>query len=450
MDSETPVTYAVQIISVRDETAKNEVASALTLVAKNIPEHRIRSRLDRLPWVVAQTGVKANAERLVKMCNRCGAEVEVTPPLLQATAFMTTPPLDGALPAEQPLSEGPQPSTSKPETETRSDEYLPKPVRPARQTPEPKFPAAGGQPATVAQHTKAEDGWFSEPLSVTGILNRTFDICKTHFWNLAATSGILSLALGTVRIACTMAPESDSIHDYMLAGPGHMANLVLILGAFFQQGAVVYAVSSIYLGRETPIRDSYRFAWRKARQLVLTAALVLLILFGLTCAFIIAGAIIVGMASWMISITYAKVIIIPLLLVLLCVWLYVLIKSGLFVEMIVIEGASYSNALRRSWNLLSGQASNKWPKGYFPRFAILFAIDLLIYFGICILFEAPGMAMWSGGLKASGMFVSQLAEIIADILGGTFGTVCGVVFYYDIKSRKEGFDLQQLANQVSR
>jgi hypothetical protein len=32
------------------------------------------------------------------------------------------------------------------------------------------------------------------------------------------------------------------------------------------------------------------------------------------------------------------------------------------------------------------------------------------------------------------------------VIGGIFGAVCLVVYYYDIRNRKEGFDLKMLAN----
>jgi len=46
-----------------------------------------------------------------------------------------------------------------------------------------------------------------------------------------------------------------------------------------------------------------------------------------------------------------------------------------------------------------------------------------------------------------GPVVQQLLSNFGGVIGGIFGGVCLVVFYYDIRSRKEGFDLKMLAQQ---
>jgi len=218
---------------------------------------------------------------------------------------------------------------------------------------------------------------------------------------------------------------------------------------FMQLGAIVFAVSSIYLGREASIKESYTAAWRKARRLILTGVLFSLALAGLMFACGIAGVIMYVIAS-SISRTFVIVTMIPTALVLLCVLFYVIIKLGLCTEIIMIEGLAYSKCLQKSWTLLSGHASSEWPGGYFTRFAICFAIVILVHVGITVLFWGPGILVTAMGLERSGIVIGELFNIIGDTLSGTFGSVCGVVFYYDIRSRKEGFDLQQLASRVSR
>jgi hypothetical protein len=283
-----------------------------------------------------------------------------------------------------------------------------------------------------------ENDWFSEPLSVTGILNRSFDICRAHFWNLTATSAVFFLMVDTIFIGAD------------IVGHGHnIASILFILGLPIYQGAIVYAVSSIFLGREAPIQESYKIARRKAKGLLLTWFVVFLIFIGLSIPCAVLGIACYNIASSN-SKTFIIITMIPLGLALLSIPLRVIANFGLIWEVVMIEDVAYSGARRRSRQLLSGAASAGWPKSHFIRYALVSAIALAVYFSIEIVFFAPWAAMSSADLKTTPIVVLEFFQIIAHIVGGTFLSVTGVVFYFDIRNRKEGFDLQQLASQVSR
>jgi hypothetical protein len=282
-----------------------------------------------------------------------------------------------------------------------------------------------------------ENAWFGEPLSVTGILNRSFDIFKTHFWNLTATSAIFWLVFDAIIIGAEK-----------LGGGRIVGLVVIVVGLPLYRGAVVNAVSSIYLGREAPVKESYTITRHKAKELLLSWFSVLLVILGWSIVF---SPVAIAMSVIASTISGSSIIIkIPIALALLCAPLYLSVKFGLIWEIIMIEGVAYSAARRRSSKLLSGNVSVKCPKSYFTRYAILMSIGLLVYGSISVLLSAPGCALIVAGLNATATVLSYICLIASHILGYAFFSVASVVFYYDIRNRKEGFDLQQLASRVSR
>ena len=66
---------------------------------------------------------------------------------------------------------------------------------------------------------------------------------------------------------------------------------------------------------------------------------------------------------------------------------------------------------------------------------------------IAMVFQIPAaiIAALISESRIVGPVVQWFLSNIGSLIGGIFGSVCLVVFYYDIRSRKEGFDLRMLA-----
>ncbi len=129
----------------------------------------------------------------------------------------------------------------------------------------------------------------------------------------------------------------------------------------------------------------------------------------------------------------------------------VILKTLLVDKVVIIEGEAYLKAITRSWNLMSGRVSDGWPKTYLNRFAMLLLLYLFISMAINMVLAVPaklvGVFASPGSFAAiAGAVVGQIGEAISNTIAGIFFSVSAVVFYYDVRTRKEGFDLEMLVS----
>jgi hypothetical protein len=121
------------------------------------------------------------------------------------------------------------------------------------------------------------------------------------------------------------------------------------------------------------------------------------------------------------------------------VWLYV--AWSVAVPVLLIEGTRGFGALGRSFNLVR----RRW----WPTAGILLLANLL----------ATAVAAGIGLLALPLLFAGRDNEFVYDLANGTFGAVASVltipfvaavvaVVYFDLRVRKEGFDLQLMAQRI--
>jgi len=383
----------------------------------------------------------------MQLLEKAGATVQVTPPL----PLPTVPEFEQTqiLPETKLLSET-QVSLTDPTPRIPQGLKQP-PFAPTPPRVEPPL-----KPVAQTDDASAGDGVQIEPLTLSGILDRTFQICKTHFWKLLAIVGIpwaitavISIVLVIlIAFAGLTVKNLGDLAPWILivAGVSVLPSLaVFLVGLFYlSQGAVIYAVSSIYLGREVLVKEAYRFVLNRLGRFFLTSCLFMLAALVLVCLPVVLGVLLYFLfkmatsSGWWSAVTWLPLAVIPF---------YGLTKLLLFDKVVIIEDEAYFSALTRSWSLLTGKADSPWPRGYFLRFVILLNLFLLINMAISIVFSTPG-TLFSFLLPSPqwlGTIVNQVLTSIGSLITGVFGSVCMVVFYYDIRNRKEGFDLKVLA-----
>lgn len=187
--------------------------------------------------------------------------------------------------------------------------------------------------------------------------------------------------------------------------------LVQLIVTTLVTAACVKAISDIYLDHPTGIEVSLRFAVRRLPALIAMQILYLLGLIVGFIALIIPGIRLYGL--WAVD-----------------------------TPSLLIEGLGPIKALGRSRRLVKGRW---WPvAGVVLISAIMVAVvnGLIsaVLVGVASLPSQPSLVL--------AVFTSVIASAIATILVTPFQAAVTTVLYYDLRVRREGFDLQLLADQL--
>jgi uncharacterized membrane protein len=248
------------------------------------------------------------------------------------------------------------------------------------------------------------------PLSVGEILDTSFSLYRRHFG-----------ALATVSLVCTGLPLV--LRLFVEASGGLFANLTLVLLYFLclvvlslvATGATVFIVSESYLGRPLTAREALvRATPHMGRILIASLLMGLVILLGFLLMVIPGVILAVGLA--------------------------------VAIPAVVLEaGRSASGALSRSWELTRG---SRW-----RIFGLGLTLFVLLYIPVVAISGLVAVLVPRGA--AAGFGASSTATIVALAIGGVVQLFIYPLFYcvltvtyYDLRVRKEGFDLELLASSL--
>jgi hypothetical protein len=262
------------------------------------------------------------------------------------------------------------------------------------------------------------------PLSLGEILDRTFTLYRSHFllfFGIAAIPQVLVLALQLgqlVRGSNAVTPGTPGAPPIIrpgLAGAsivvGLVTVIVVLLAYLLSQGATVSAVSELYLGRTPAIGESFR----KVRS-------DLGILFG------------VAVLNGLVVAVGFILLVIP--------GIYLTCRLMTAVPAAVLENLGPRSSLERSMALTKDSAGR--------AFAIfLLYIALLMAFAFLIQVPAAIGLVAVRGNPAMFRLMQALMNV-TNALGTTLitpvFTISASVFYFDLRVRKEAFDLQMMMN----
>jgi hypothetical protein len=265
------------------------------------------------------------------------------------------------------------------------------------------------------------------PLSVGEILDRTFTLFRGNFLlflGICAIPQILLLIvnLGQVFITVPVKQGKTAAIAQMSAGMG-IATVILgllvlvvwLIVHLFAQGATVIAVSELYLGRTITISDSFRRMRGEAGNL-----------FGV----IMLNGLATGAAFIL--------LVIP--------GIYVMCRLAVCIPAALIENLGPRSSLERSFELTKDNAGRAF-------------LIILLYFALSFaagaLFAAPfQFMMFLSAAKSHPetlrmwMALTQIGSTIATTLVTPVLTIASAILYYDLRVRKEAFDLQMMMNPL--
>jgi hypothetical protein len=234
-------------------------------------------------------------------------------------------------------------------------------------------------------------------MSFAEILDTGFRLVRDHFALLAGIGLVMYGPLAVVQeLMGGRNPDQIGAATAIL---GLVFILLLAALSPIAGGAMTFAVGDAYLGRSMTIGAAYRASMRRALAL---AGTYLLMGLGLVVGFVL--------------------LVIP--------GIYLAVAWMLAIQIVMLEGIAGSSALSRSRQLLR----NHWWRA----------------FGITTLAVIVGSVISMVlQLLVSGIpVVRSVASAIASSIAMAFYTGVGVVLYFDLRCRKENFDLEHLARLV--
>jgi hypothetical protein len=306
------------------------------------------------------------------------------------------------------------------------------------------------------------------PLTLGELLDRTFSTFRRHFWLFAGIMVFPEALLVGLNVILQVLMRSLAVPHGTPAAPpvpaqsaafaagagiGFLAIMIPYYVAYaLAHGATTYALSEVYLGRGATIRESYRVVWRRFGRLLSVVFSVLIRTYGV---FVLAVLVVVLMATSLVEFSQstAWTILLGLLLLVgffavlavgVLVFIY-LLRYGVAVPALLLEKLSPRQALKRSVLLT---------KGYLWRLLVVFILMVMIRMIIVLVCQSPfSIATFSTAVR--GVQPNLWLTIASLLVGGVAAAATApllmigfAIAYYDLRVRKEGFDLQLMMENL--
>jgi len=274
------------------------------------------------------------------------------------------------------------------------------------------------------------------PLEYGDLFDELFDIYKHNFALLVGIAGIAYIPLNTIMMRWLFGSGLMKLPGIKPETTNHVPDAVLIQRLIFffgglavvgvlgllmyalVQAAMTWAISRRYLGEPATIIGSFRAVGKKALTLSLMILLALLI-FYIGLILCILPGLVIG--------------------VLFVFWF------AFVVQVYVLEGMSMRNALARSRALAAGN----WLR-IFVVYLLVAIIANVVQRVIMLPFQLviPGVGNPYLGASSSAATAYGVVTGVAGALTAPLSVLAFTLLYYDIRVRREGFDIEMLARNM--
>ncbi len=270
------------------------------------------------------------------------------------------------------------------------------------------------------------------PMTVGQILDRTFNLYRRNFVRYVTITALvyIPIALIATIIMSTLltsfvewaesAKESQgagATEEFDFAMFGQLmasvyATLIFLqLGQEFSKAALAKGVSESYMAREARVGDAMRALLRRGVVVFIAFIVVLVVT-------------VVGMMACFVPGVFC--------------WLWFMLTT----QVIVVEKRGPFAAMARSKRLVAGNMGKAFGLGL-----LLWLITMIVGGMFGQLGQAIGQAVLPDG-PTEQVVISQLAQALGQILALPIVAIAMILFYYDLRIRKEGFDLEMLAQSL--
>ena len=264
------------------------------------------------------------------------------------------------------------------------------------------------------------------PLSLGELLDRTFFLYRRHFLLFVGIAAIPYSFFFVVNLATALLPAlsrsaaSGHVQPAGMAaaaiGGGLFAFLAVIAGGIaflFSVGATVFAVSEIYTGRQTSIRESLARVRGKTGTIFGVLFLSGLIMIAGFIALIIPG-------------------------------FYLMCRICVATPAALLEDMGPSDSIRRSFDLT---------RDFAGRAFMIYMLYFAMVWGVVAVFQFPFILLIAMNAKQMQLLLlltvlMQVGNFIGSALVAPVSTIGFALFYYDLRVRKEAFDLQMMMRAI--
>ena len=249
------------------------------------------------------------------------------------------------------------------------------------------------------------------PGLVWSLVTGVYRLNSASYANLFTTTGTSTVAFNSQEF-------SNLLGSLSLGALGALILLPFTLGAVYR------AVTDVALGRPATIgvvlRETLARYWP---------------LLGLVGLFFVFALV------WSIAELIGLLLLIVPGLAVFCAAIYFLVRWSLTVAAMMAEDIGPIRGLGRSWNLVKGQ--------WWRTFGILVVVAILqtvISYALFFLFGLIAAVFSTGDFQAA---LVQVGSTLLSAVVSPITTIAVVLLYFDLRVRKEGLDLDQLAQQTS-
>jgi len=272
------------------------------------------------------------------------------------------------------------------------------------------------------------------PLEFGDILSRSFALYVANFTLFASLflifvfvpTALLELGKFAFSTPAKVNSKFDGSAAFINVGTWLLQT---VLSWALAGGGIYYLVSRVYLGAKTTIGEALRAIIRQSGALLATGVIVLVV-----CAILI-GLVAVPFVMFMTDYKPAALgwaVLLCMAVVPVALFLYG--RYGLVFSVVMLEDMNADEAFSRSARLTSG---------YTWRLIGIFVVMYLCFW----LVSLPGLVLQSAmsggnpGVQLAGALISAAwSALVAPVLA-----IPPVIYYFDLRCRKEGFDLSVLA-----
>lgn len=267
------------------------------------------------------------------------------------------------------------------------------------------------------------------PLSIGDLFDEVFSLYRGNFLLIVGVSAVVYIPFSILLLLVVSPIPTEPTPDQALGmlGPLFLTLILFLVAVYPSQAALTKAVAERYLGHPTSIASAYGFVLQRFFPFLGT-----LILLGLAFVGVGVLALIVGFVNLaLMALTLLAAVVL---------WIIMFFWFAFVFPVFVVENRAYGDAMRRSRELA---------KGNWGRIFLLALLTAVLNWVLGLAIGALSGMLFGENPMGIQAVLAGLIEGIGNALMLPIGLIAFVLLYFDIRVRKEGFDLQILAQEMA-